>query len=68
MNSNVNGSGDDEEEEVKKNIAIFAYKYRILSIEMKTKIVQHVSRIDVTLLRLGGTFVPVEKRSIFKTR
>ena len=39
MNSNVNGSGDDE---VKKNIAIFAYKQRLLSIEMKTKVVQHV--------------------------
>ena len=27
---------------VKKSIAIFAYKQRILSIEMKTKLVQHV--------------------------
>ena len=27
---------------VKKTIAIFAYKQRILSIEMKTKLVQHV--------------------------
>ena len=42
MNSNVNGSGA-EEEEVKKSIAIFAYKQRILSIEMKTKLVQHVN-------------------------
>ena len=39
MNSNVNGSGA---EEVKKSIAIFAYKQRLLSIEMKTKLVQHV--------------------------
>ena len=30
MNSNVSGSGADEEE-VKKNIAIFAYKQRIFS-------------------------------------
>ena len=37
MNSNVNGSGDDEE--VKKNIKLFTYKQRILSIEMKTKVV-----------------------------
>ena len=28
----------------KKSIAIFAYKQRILSIEMKTKVVQHVKR------------------------
>ena len=27
---------------VKKTIAIFAYKQRLLSIEMKTKLVQHV--------------------------
>ena len=46
MNSNVNGSGDDEEEEVKKNIAIFACKHRILSLDMKTKVVQHVLRIN----------------------
>ena len=30
------------EDEVKKTIAIFAYKQRILSLDMKTKIVQHV--------------------------
>ena len=38
MNSNVSGSGA-EEAEVKKSIAIFAYKQRLLSIEMKTKLV-----------------------------
>ena len=46
MNSNVSGSG--VEEDVKKNIAIFAYKQRILSIEMKTKLVQHVPRINLS--------------------
>jgi hypothetical protein len=40
MNSSVTGEG--AEEGVKKTIAIFAYKQRILSIEMKTKLVQHV--------------------------
>ena len=40
MNSKVTGEG--AEAEVKKSIAIFAYKQRILSIEMKTKLVQHV--------------------------
>ena len=39
MNSKVTGEGDDE---VKKSIAIFGYKQRLLSIEMKTKLVQHV--------------------------
>ena len=42
MNSNVNGSGDDEDDDVKKKHCNFAYKQRLLSIEMKTKLVQHV--------------------------
>ena len=42
MNSKLTGEGDVEEEVKKKIIAIFAYKQRILSIEMKTKLVQHV--------------------------
>ena len=47
MNSKVTGEGGDEE--VKKTIAIFAYKQRILIIEMITKLVQHVSRINLTV-------------------
>ena len=39
MTSKLTGEGSVE---VKKTIAIFAYKQRILSIEMKTKLVQHV--------------------------
>ena len=43
MNSNVSGSGADEEDEVKKkSIVIFGNKQRLLSIDMKTKVVQHV--------------------------
>ena len=43
MNSNVSGWGDDEDDDVKKKtIAIFSNKQRVLSIEMKTKLVQHV--------------------------
>ena len=45
MTSKLTGEGDEVEEKVpklKKNIAIFAYKQRILSIEMKTKLVLHV--------------------------
>ena len=43
MNSKLIGEGDDAAAAVqKKPIAIFAYKQRILSIEMKTKLVQHV--------------------------
>ena len=38
-NSNVMGSGEDE---VKKHIAIFTYKQSLLSLDMKTKVVQHV--------------------------
>ena len=41
MNSIVGGQVD-EEEEVKKSIGIFTYKQRLLSMDMKTKLVQHV--------------------------
>ena len=40
MNSKVTGEGDEEVK--KKNIDIFTYKQRLLSINMKTKVVQHV--------------------------
>ena len=40
MNSKVTGEGAAEG--VKKSIAIFAYTQRLLSIQMKTKLVQHV--------------------------
>ena len=42
MNSKVTGEGAEAAAVKKKTIAIFAYKQRILSIEMKTKLVQHV--------------------------
>ena len=40
MTSKLTGEGGAAE--VKKSIVIFAYKQRLLSIEMKTKLVQHV--------------------------
>ena len=40
MTAKLTGEGD--EEDVKKNHFNFAYKQRILSIDMKTKLVQHV--------------------------
>ena len=43
MNSKLTGMGD--EDDVKKSIAIFGYKQRLLSIDMKTKVVQHVERV-----------------------
>ncbi len=45
MNSNVSGSGEDEE--VKKSIVIFTYKQSLLSIDMKTKVIQHIPRIKL---------------------
>ena len=42
MNSKLTGEGDDAAAEVKKSIAIFGYKQRLLSLDMKTKLVQHV--------------------------
>ena len=41
MNSKVKGSGA-EEAVPKKTIAIIGYKQRLLSLDMKTKLVQHV--------------------------
>ena len=44
MNSKVTGEGAaaDDGDDVKKSIAIFGNKQRLLSLDMKTKIVQHV--------------------------
>ncbi len=45
MNSKVTGEGAAAaaaDDDVKKNIDIFNFKQRILSIDMKTKVVQHV--------------------------
>ena len=43
MNSKLTGEGDAEAAAVpKKSIAIFGDKQRLLSIDMKTKLVQHV--------------------------
>ena len=44
MTSKLTGEGD-EGEVPKKTIAIFGNKQRLLSIDMKTKVVQHVPRI-----------------------
>ena len=44
MNSKLTGQGDAAAEEVQKSIAIFGYKQSLLSVDMKTKVVQHVER------------------------
>ena len=46
MNSNVSGTGVVE---VQKHIVILTYTQWLLSIDMKTKVVQHVSRINITI-------------------
>ena len=43
MTSKVTGEGD-EGEVPKYSISIFGYKQRVLSLDMKTKLVQHVER------------------------
>ena len=50
MTSKLTGEGAEEAAaaEVKKSMAIFAYKQRLLSLEMKTKVVQHVPRINLS--------------------
>ena len=51
MNCNVTGAGV-EDAEVKKSIVIFTYKQSLLSIDMKTKVVQHVPRIKLDNLTM----------------
>ena len=42
MTSKLTGEGDEDDEDVEKIIAIFGYKQRLMSMDMKTKLVQHV--------------------------
>ena len=42
MNSKLTGEGDEDEDVVQKKHCSFRYKRQLLSIEMKTKLVQHV--------------------------
>ena len=53
MNSKITGQGDAAAEEVHKSIAIFGYKQSLLSVDMKTKVVQHVERERVKLQLLS---------------
>ena len=50
MTPKLTGEGDDaaDADDVKKSIAIFGYKHRLLSLDMKTKVVQHVPRINLS--------------------
>ena len=45
MNSKLTGEGDDDG--IKKNIAISTNKQRRLSIDMTTKVVQQVPKINI---------------------
>ena len=57
MNSKVTGEGaaaDDDDDVKKKNIGIFTYKQRRLSMDMKTKIVQHVSKINLSHFKFSN--------------
>ena len=51
MTSKLTGEGDGGVD-VKKSIAIFGSKQRLLSIEMKTKVVQHVPRIIFDIYKI----------------
>ena len=35
--------------DVKKSIAIFTYKHSVFSLDMKTKVVRHVPRININM-------------------
>ena len=49
MNSKLTGEGDEDDEDVKKTIAFFGYKQRLLSIDMKT----NVTRIILLFTKLS---------------
>ena len=52
LNCNVSGMGV-EDEEVKETIAIFTYNQLLLSIHIKTKFVQHVPRINISIWHIN---------------
>ena len=54
MNSKVSGTGNVEE--AVKNIDIFTYKQSLWSIDMKTKVVKHVPRINISICLTLDTF------------
>ena len=51
MIGKLTGEGDDEDV-VKKTIDIFNFKQRLLSLDMKTKVVQHVPRIIFNIYKI----------------
>ena len=53
MIGKLTGEGDVE---VKKSIDIYNYKQRLLSIDMKTKVVQHVPRIKFSSFQVLSDF------------
>ena len=61
MIDKLTGEGG-EDEEVKKIINIFNFKQRLLSIDIKTKVVQHVPRIIFKVFRFPA---PVGLSDIF---
>ena len=50
--ANSQGADVDDDDEVKKSIVIFTYKQSLLSIDMKTKVVQHVPRIIFSVFKV----------------
>ncbi len=53
MIGKLTGEGGDEDD-VKKIIDIFKYKHRLLSIDMKTKVVQHGPMIIFNVFRISN--------------
>ena len=51
MTPKLTGAGDVDAVP-KKTIAIFGYKQRLLSLDMKTKVVQHVPRIIFNIYKI----------------
>ena len=52
MIGKLNSQGADDNDDVKKTIAILGNKQRLLSIDMETKVVQHVLRIVFNALKV----------------
>ena len=52
MNSKLTGEGDADADVPKNSIAIFSYNQWLLSLDMKTKLVQHVPRIIFNIYKI----------------
>ena len=65
MIGKLTGEGVDDDADVKKIIGIFNFKQRILSVDLKTKVVQHILRIIFNVFKFSN-FSCFQNFQVFK--